>query len=119
MTDDVTKTEKALGDAQRTAMTILQSQEPITDEIIDQAIEGALASIRAMRAVYGDVEIDRPAVRRYIEERVSVWTAEQSSLGDDRDHVPWLETERGSIEWRFWERYRSFIADDLSPAAVR
>src|SRR4051812_11688065 len=92
-------TDRAQGDALRTAMTILQSQDPITDGVVDQAIAGAVASVAAMRAVYGDVVIDVQALRRQIQERVMVWTAEQSALSDDRDHVPWLDSERAEIPW--------------------
>ncbi|MEJ7803871.1 MAG: Z1 domain-containing protein [Candidatus Limnocylindria bacterium] len=118
MTND-DRRERAHTDALRTAMAILQSQDPITDEIVGQAVAGATASIVAMRAVYGEINLDTERLRRQIEERVTVWTATQSALSDDRDHVPWLAAERAGIEWRFWERYRAFIADDLPPAAVR
>jgi hypothetical protein len=110
---------KVQTDALRMAMTILQAQDPITDQVVSEAIEGALAAIGHMRSVYGDAEIDAEQLRRSIEERVNVWTAEQSSLSNDVDHVPWLPAERAGIRWDFWERYRAFIADELPPAAVR
>lgn len=100
-------------------MTSLQDREQITDEVVTEAIEVAIAAISAMRAVYGDAVIDRERLRRSIEEKVNVWTTEQSALSSDIDHVPWLQAEKASIRWEFWERYRQYIADDLPLAAVK
>lgn len=116
---DTANQSTAQADAERTAMGRLRDKDPVTPALITSAIDAAVASVEAMPTWYDDPTVDREQVRRYIEDRVNVWTAEQSSLSDDRDHVPWLEDQRGAIEWSFWERYQEFISEDLPPAAVK
>jgi hypothetical protein len=112
--------ERAHADALRLAMTILQNQDEITDEIVERAIDTAVAASASMASLSGPVvEVDRERLRRSIEERVNVWTAEQSSLVSDVDHVPWLAAERNDIRWAFWDRYAQYLADDLPPKALK
>jgi hypothetical protein len=112
--------ERTQTNALRIAMTILQNQDEITDEIVVRTINTAVAASSSMASLSGPaVEVDRDRLRRSIEERVNVWTAEQSSLVSNIDHVPWLLAERNGIRWAFWDRYAQYLADDLPPKAVK
>lgn len=111
--------DKLQRDAERLAMDIVLNQEQVTDDLVETAINGAIAAIAAMPAIYGHGQIDRDRLRRHIEQRVNVWSPAGSSLTDDRDHVPWLDTERANIRWRFWERYDAYISRSLPVAAVQ
>ena len=90
---------KAQRDAERFAMAILSSQDPVTDQTVSDAIDGAAASLAAMPSIYGGVEVDRALLRAWIERQINVWAADGSALSDDRDHVPWLDSERAQIDW--------------------
>ncbi len=95
--DDRSSQEVAL----QIALTILGGEPQITDMAVEKAIQGAITAARVMRP---DASIDAPLLRRRIEELVTVWVVDHVSLSDDRDHQPWLASERGTIQWRFWER---------------
>jgi hypothetical protein len=111
--------DRAQASALRIAMTILQNQDEITDEIVVRTIDTAVAASANMASLSGPVvDVDRNRLRRSIEERVNVWTAEQSSLVSNVNHVPWLLAERNDIRWAFWDRYAQYLADDLPPRAV-
>jgi hypothetical protein len=111
--------DKLQRDAERLAMDIVLSQEQVTDELMETAINGAIAAIAAMPGLYGTGEVDRTRLQRHIEQRIVVWSPAGSSLTDDRDHIPWLDTRRAEIDWRFWERYDAYISQRLPYAAVQ
>ncbi len=60
-------------------------------------------------------------VIREVESRCNVFVPASTHLEDLRGHHEWLADRRGAIEWRFWERYRRYLADteDLEPQALR
>jgi hypothetical protein len=60
-------------------------------------------------------------VVREVESRCNVFVPASTHLEDLRGHHEWLADRRGAIEWRFWERYRRYLADseDLEPQALR
>jgi hypothetical protein len=60
-------------------------------------------------------------VVREVEARCNVFVPASTHLEDHRGHHEWLADRRGTIEWRFWERYRRWLADaeDLEPQALR
>lgn len=64
--------------------------------------------------------VDRTALIEALEQTFTVWSNDPTSIGDDKDHLPWLANRRSDIEWRFWTRYRLFLtnAQNLAPAAV-
>lgn len=56
-------------------------------------------------------EIDTNALRLEIESVLSVVAHESQVLVDPADHIPWLsDVRKQSIKWRFWDRYRNFLA---------
>lgn len=60
-------------------------------------------------------------VVREVESRCNVFVPASTHLEDLRGHHEWLADRRGAVEWRFWERYRRYLADseDLEPQALR
>jgi hypothetical protein len=67
-----------------------------------------------------DFVLDEDRLVREIEALVNVFVGGSTALADDRGHVPWLAERRSEIEWRFWERYRRYLAETkgFPPAAV-
>lgn len=114
-----TEDDKRQRDAERVAMDIVLSQDTVTDDTVETAIDGAIGAISAMAALYGTGTVNREQLRRYIELRVNVWSPAGSSLSDDRGHVPWLDTARARIDWRFSDRYDAYIAQRIPPAAIQ
>ena len=49
----------------------------------------------------------------------STFVGDESILRAADDHVPWINRRRDEIQWKFWERYRSFlIRDELPQQAI-
>jgi hypothetical protein len=108
---------EAMEEARGLALTILAGADAPGPDDVERAIKGALAAIRAISS--GAV-LDASALRRQIEELVTVFVPGETVLEDNTGHVPWLSENRASIEWQFWERYRRLlIAQGLPPQAVR
>jgi hypothetical protein len=91
---------------------------PVSVERIAAAVETAIA---AMERMGRPANVDGTQLVREIESMTNVFVGEGASLDDERDHRPWLGARRGEIEWRFWERYRRYLAEMqlLPPASVR
>lgn len=100
------------------ALTIIGGTDAPGPDDVELAIAGAMAAIEKISPDAGTV--DAVALRREIEELVTVFVPGETVLEDNTDHVPWLAEERASIEWNFWERYRRFLIDQqLPPQAIR
>src|SRR5262245_21464489 len=88
------------------AMVVLAGTQNPTPDDLDRAVS---LSLRTVRDLFPDVEMDERTVRRAVEASVSVFVGEASALGDNRGHVAWLNRRRGEIEWRFWNAYRRYL----------
>lgn len=109
--------ESALHDARELALTILERVEEPGSNDVERAITGALAAVQAIDPT---VEVDVNALRREIEELITIFVAEEAVLSDNQDHVPWLAERRASIEWKFWDRYKRLLrSQKLPPQGVR
>jgi hypothetical protein len=107
----------ALSEARELAMTILARVPEPGPEDIERAIRGTLA---AAAEIDPDVPVDTRALRREIEELITVFVPGEAVLADNTDHLPWLPEQRASIDWKFWERYRRLLISQTLPAqAVR
>jgi hypothetical protein len=103
--------------ARELALTILGDADAPGPEDVELAIAGALAALEKFSP---GAEVDIVALRREIEELVTVFVPGETVLEENTNHVPWLPEERASIEWNFWERYRRLlIAEQLPVQAVR
>jgi hypothetical protein len=43
----------------------------------------------------------------------SISAEKGTALDDARDHIAWLPSKRGSIQWRYWPRYGTFLETDF------
>ncbi len=104
-------------EARGLALTILAGDDAPGPAELERAIAGALAAIGAISP---EATVDADALRREIEELVTVFVPGETVLEDNTNHVPWLPEERASIEWNFWERYQRLLTDQqLPPQAIR
>jgi len=106
-----------MGRARELALVILAGYDAPGPADVEVAIAGALA---ASEKISPDDVVDVVALRREIEELVTVFVPGETVLEDNTNHIPWLAEERASIDWNFWERYRRFLIDQrLPPQAIR
>jgi len=83
----------------------------------DQIVEG----VDQIRSIPMFAEsIDRDFLIADLEQIFTVWSNPPTAMGSDDDHVPWLSQRRGEIDWKFWARYKLYMAGNqkMVPAAI-
>lgn len=98
----------AFNHARVLAVTLLNLQPSRTPEVIRTQVELAVQTTRA--AGKGDVDAD--ALVAQLMHEANVYVPDGTLMEDPTDHIEWLPARRGSIEWRFWSRYRAFLEQD-------
>jgi hypothetical protein len=63
----------------------------------------------------GPVGIDEDRLVRELEGLVTWRVGREFVIDTDEDHVQWLPARRGVIDWRFWKRYRRYLAEKANP----
>ena len=88
---------------------ILLGDDVVTEERLERAIESGMQAASHMA---GCADINREALTREVESLIRVWVGVSGVLDDPRGHEEWLAGRRGQVDWRFWDRYRRFLAED-------
>lgn len=86
----------------RTIRTLLPSTTSITQEQIDDAINTVLG-IPQYSA------IDRASLTREVQSIYNIRIDDFRIIEARERRLPWLSERKGSINWRFWNRYRDFL----------
>jgi hypothetical protein len=94
-------------------MTIMANSPHPGQEAVAEAVKGALATIHTIDP---DASVDGEALRRRLEEQITIFVPKETALEDEGDHLPWLPGQRASIDWRFWDRYRRLLTSQVLPA---
>jgi hypothetical protein len=89
-----------------------QDRSQISPSLIGQKID----LVVAMQPAWG-VDLDRVAVTDELIRRFSLWIGNDTTLQNDKGHVPWLTSTRKQ-DWRYWQRYRDWLESRLSWIAV-
>lgn len=89
------------------------SDVPLTREEIAATVDQLL---RAFPEWQGSVSRDAAVVE--LSTIFSTFIGDASILTGDDQHVPWLDSRRDQIEWRFWDRYRSHLIGRHLPNAA-
>lgn len=56
--------------------------------------------------------IDQDKLVLELESICTVFNANGTSLDDLKDHIPWLNDRKSSINWDFWERYQLYLEQE-------
>lgn len=97
------------------AVDSLRGQSRLTPERIREVAEQA---VQASPILAPGVIIDLEALTTELRHLFSVGVQDATVL-DDHDplrHVPWLPSKKGSIQWRFWNRYMTYLERDFGMA---
>lgn len=105
----------AFDGARRVAQTML-SGEDMTGPLKRERIGEIVDQVLTMPSFAG---VDREALVRDLEGRFMISIARPTALEDRSDHKPWLPDRRGSIEWKYWDRYRLMLEPKLPPNVLR
>ncbi len=101
--------------ARNLAVDILRKETRRTPELIRATAEKA---VQAATIFAPSVTIDVEVLTTELRHLFSVGVQDATVL-DDHDplrHVPWLPGKKGSIQWRFWNRYMTYLERDFGMA---
>jgi hypothetical protein len=87
---------------------------------------GGILSVETIRVTVDQIStlppfigVDCNKLSEHLEARFTIFTAPHQILGSDDDHVAWLNAKRGSIQQRFWDRYRIYLNGQLPDDAIK
>ncbi len=107
----------AFNHARVVAVTLLNLQPSRTPEIIRSQVNLAVQTTRAA----GKGEVDAEALVAQLMHEANVHVPDATLMDDPTDHIEWLPAARSGIEWRFWNRYKTFLEQEKQlpePAVV-
>ncbi|MEI6392744.1 MAG: Z1 domain-containing protein [Verrucomicrobiota bacterium] len=98
----------AFDHARSIAVTLLHRQPARTPEVIRAQVALAVQTTRAA----GMGEVDPEALVAQLMHEANVFVPDATLMEDPTDHIEWLPSRRGSIDWRFWSRYKAFLEQE-------
>ena len=98
----------AFNHARSLAVTLLNLQPVRTPEVIQAQVALAVQTTRAA----GMGEVDAAALVAQLMHEANVYVPDATLMDDPADHIEWLPARRGSIEWRFWNRYKTLLEQE-------
>lgn len=61
------------------------------------------------------VDIDAARLIRELEALVTWRVGRDFVIDSDEDHIAWLPAKRGTLDWKFWGRYRRYLIEKRKP----
>src|SRR4051812_18825442 len=109
--------QEAFVNAKNLAIDNLRSEKQKTAELIRQT---AIKAAEAQKIFDPTLSIDVEQLTAELRHAFSVGAESATALDDVADHEPWLASKRGAIQWRFWNRYMTYLERDfgMPPAIV-
>lgn len=98
----------AFNHARAIAVTLLNLQPIRSPEIIKAQVELAAQTTRAA----GVGMVDTEALVAQLMHEANVYVPDATLMEDPTDHIEWLPSRRGSIQWKFWSRYKAFLEQE-------
>ncbi|MGD0390990.1 MAG: Z1 domain-containing protein [Tepidisphaeraceae bacterium] len=95
----------AFDHARSIAVTLLHHQPVRTPEVIRAQVALAVQTTRAA----GMGEVNTEALVAQLMHEANVQVPDATLMDDPDDHIEWLTARRGSIDWKFWNRYKEFL----------
>jgi len=101
--------------AKGVAINLLRAADGValTRELIAQHVDSALSLVPKWKE-----SVDRDALTKELESQYSVWIGQAQTLDDPAGHEAWLPQKRGSIQWRYWERYKLLLSEQIAPISM-
>ena len=79
-----------------------------TTEIIEEKLNALCKLYKDIGATVDDEMYTE--IRNKLLENVSVdMNGEEAYISDEAEYMPWLDSHRGDIGWRYWERYKKYL----------
>jgi hypothetical protein len=103
------------------ALLILGQEQGPSKERIGEIARLAIQMVGMTAPKGATVSIDEALLTRELEALVTWRVGRDFVIDSDEDHLPWLPAKRGTVSWKFWDRYRRYLlekAKPLPPAVV-
>lgn len=101
----------AVRDMVVTLLTRFPDDGALTPDIIRSQVQAAASLVELTTGTTLRAE-EVPNLVREIESLFNAWIGTPQILEDDTGHLPWLPDRRDSIEWRYWNRYRTYLQQE-------
>ncbi len=103
--------------ARNIAVDILRKERIKTPELIQQTAAKA-AQVQTLFNPTASVDVE--TLTAELRHLFSIGVSDATALDDATEHVPWLPSRRSQVEWRFWNRYMTYLERDfgMPPAVV-
>jgi len=107
----------SFANARNLAVDILRQEKAKTVELIRAT---AVKAARAQQLFDPDASVDVDRLTAELRHLFSISVEDATVLEEAEDHQPWLPSSRAGIQWRFWNRYMTYLERDfgMAPAAV-
>jgi hypothetical protein len=92
--------------AEELALTIYKKFATSEGASTESTVEKALDNIMQMDIAK---PLDRNELRRRLEARVNVFISKPGILQDNRGHAGWLPLKKNVVQWKFWQRYETYL----------
>jgi hypothetical protein len=100
----------AFDEALKMALMLLRPTPAPTEEEIRRRVDTVLA---VLTVDHPELTRERDRLIRQVENLCNVAIGHEMVLEDRKDHQPWLPNSKAGINWRFWNRYRDYLLEDL------
>ena len=101
----------AFDDALKMVLMLLRPTPAPTEDEIRRRADTVL---NVMAVEHPELAAERDRLIRHVENLCNIALGREMVLEDRRNHQPWLPNTKGSIQWRFWTRYRDYLLEDLN-----
>ena len=88
--------------AVRTIRTLLPQNNLVTPDVLEQAVDQALRI-----PIYDS--LDRNSLISELQSLYSIHIDNFRVIEDSERRRPWISEQRGSVEWKFWNRYKDYL----------
>ena len=95
-----------IDNARAVAVTLLNLESIRTPDVIRAQVR------KAVGITPGLSQSDEEALVAKLMHEANVHVPNATLMDDPADHIEWLPAKRGSIEWRFWNRYKAFLEQE-------
>jgi len=98
-------------EALKMVLMLLRPTPAPTEDEIKRRIDTVLA---VMAVEHPELAGERDRLIRHVENLCNIALGREMVLEDRRNHQPWLPNSKASINWRFWNRYRDYLLEDMN-----
>lgn len=91
---------------------MLPIEEPPTIDMIRTVVDVVVAMMRSLHKLPGARDVNTDLLVKKIEALCNVYVPSILTLDDMHDHLEWFSAQRAEIQWRFWERYKTYLENN-------